>query len=115
MLQINTGKLFPKGIGRTNLLRGVLYTNLKLPWRDDIVTKAGTLRSTDARKGNQALVYELEEHMEQGDEAPGILVSHTIQPYMQDFSAMASLALNAIVTPDPELEATPISNRFSNS
>lgn len=103
MLQINTGKLFSTGIGRTNQLRGVLYTNLKLPWRDDIVTKAGTLRSTDGRKGNQALVYELEEHMEQGDDAPGILVSHSVQPYMQDFSAVASFALNAIVTPDPEL------------
>lgn len=63
MLQINTGKLYATGIGRTNQLRGVLYTNLKLPWRDDIVTKVGTLRSTDGRKGSQALVYELEEHM----------------------------------------------------
>ena len=105
MLQINTGKLFSTGIGRTNQLRGVLYTNLKLPWRDDIVTKAGTLRSTDGRKGNQALVYELEEHMEQSEDEPGILVSHTVQPYLQDFSAVASFALNAIVTPDPELTA----------
>ncbi|TRN80715.1 hypothetical protein DT385_09395 [Pseudomonas syringae] len=104
MLQINTGKLFSTGIGRTNELRGVLYTNLKLA-RRDIFTKAGTLRSTDGRKGTQALVYELQEHMEQGDDAPGILVSHTIQPYMEDFSALASFALNAIVTPDPELTA----------
>ncbi len=105
MLQINTGKLFSMGIGRTNQLRGVLYTNLKLPWRDDIVTKAGTLRSTDGRKGSQALVYELLENMEQAGEASGILVSHTVQPYIQDFSAVASFALNAIVTPDPELTA----------
>ena len=105
MLQINTGKLFSMGIGRTNQLRGVLYTNLKLPWRDDIVTKAGTLRSTDGRKGSQALVYELLENMEQAGEASGILVSHNVQPYIQDFSAVASFALNAIVTPDPELTA----------
>lgn len=105
MLQINTAKLYATGIGRTNQLRGVLYTNLKLPWRDDIVTKVGTLRSTDGRKGSQALVYELEEHMEQGEDAPGILVSHTVQPYIQDFAAVASFALDAIVTPDPELTA----------
>lgn len=105
MLQINTGKLYATGIGRTNQLRGVLYTNLKLPWRDDIVTKVGTLRSTDGRTGSQALVYELEEHIEQGEDAPGILVSHTVQSYMQDFSAVASFALNAIVTPDHELTA----------
>ncbi|AQY66433.1 hypothetical protein [Pseudomonas veronii] len=111
MLQINTGKLYTTGIGRTNQLRGVLYTNLKLPWRDDIVTTCGTLRSTDGRKGSQALVYELEEHMEQGEEAPGIIVSHSVEPYLQDFSAVASFALNAIVTPDPELTAQLVSGQ----
>lgn len=52
MLQINSGKLFQNGIGRTNSLRGVLYTNLKLPWQRDVVTAAGTLRETD---GGRAL------------------------------------------------------------
>jgi len=106
MLQINTGKLFANGVGRTNQLRGVLYTNLKLYWRDDVVTGAGTLRSTGGRKGSLALVYELEERMEQGENGrPGVLLSHTEAPYIQDFSAVASFALNAIVSPDPELAA----------
>jgi hypothetical protein len=106
MLQINTGKLFANGVGRTNQLRGVLYTNLKLYWRDDVVTGAGTLRTTGGRKGSLALVYELEEQMEQGENGrPGVLLSHTEAPYIQDFSAVVSFALIAIVSPDPELAA----------
>ena len=103
MLQINTGKLFRRDIGRTNALRGVLYTNLKLPWQRDIVTRAGTLRSTDTGRGNNAIVYEIEERIEQDEDGPGVLVSHTISPFIQDFSAVASFAFNAIVSPDPDL------------
>jgi len=65
----------------------------------------GTLLSTGGKKGTQALVYELDEHMEQGENAPGVLVSHSVEPYLQDFSAVTSFALNAIATPDPELTA----------
>ena len=49
MLQINSGKLYPNGVGRKNQLRGILYSNLFLIGLDDtpIVTAAGTLRQVD--------------------------------------------------------------------
>src|SRR5690554_5542490 len=103
MLQINSGKLFQNGIGRTNSLRGVLYTNLKLPWQRDVVTAAGTLRETDGGRGSRAIVYELEERIEKSVDGPGILVSHTISPFLQDFSAVASFSLNVIMSPDVAL------------
>jgi len=46
MLQINSGKLFARRIGRTNHLRGVLYSNLELFYGYDVVTAAGSLRET---------------------------------------------------------------------
>ncbi len=35
--------------------------------------------------------------------APGVVASHGIDPYLNDFSAIVSFALNIICTPDPEL------------
>lgn len=92
MLQINTGKLFKNGVGRTNNLRGVLYSNIWLP-TEDIETNAGTLRATDGGTDNRAIVYELEERIEESSIKPGALVSHTVQTYLQDFSILASFGL----------------------
>lgn len=100
MLQINSGKLFTRPVGRTNHLRGVLFSNLQLYSRD-IVTEAGTLRMTDGLNGSSAIVYELEERIEQQE--PDILISHTISPFLQDFSALATFGLKAVVSPDPTL------------
>lgn len=103
MLQINSGKLFTNGVGHTNLLRGVLYTNLKLPWRHDLVTCVGTLRETDGPRGNLAIIYELEEKIEKSSDGPGVLLSHTISPFLQDFSAIASFGMNVVMSPDAGL------------
>lgn len=103
MLQINTGKLFTNGVGRTNELRGVLYTNLKLPWKRDVMTAAGTLRETDGGKDNRAIVYEIEERIEKIINGPEVLISHTVSPFLQDFSAVASFGLNVIMSPDASL------------
>ncbi|MDQ3205297.1 MAG: hypothetical protein M3Q40_02020 [Pseudomonadota bacterium] len=103
MLQINSGKLFKNDIGRTNALRGVLYTNLKLPRECDVVTAAGTLRETDGGRSSRAIVYEVEERIEKTVDGPGVLVSHTVSPFLQDFSAVASFALNVVMSPDPDL------------
>jgi hypothetical protein len=103
VLQINTGKLFSRGIGRTNRLRGVLYSNVRLPYGRSIVTAAGTLLDTDGARGSQAIVYEIEERIEGEAVGPGVLVSHTIAPYLADFAAIASFAFNAIMSPDPAL------------
>jgi hypothetical protein len=53
MLQIASGKLYPDGVGRTNHLRGILYSNIVLAGRESttIVTAAGTLLQVD-RLGN---------------------------------------------------------------
>lgn len=102
MLQINTGKLFTRGVGRTNRLRGVLYTNLYL--RDDpIVTAAGTLLGTNSLRENLFLVYELDERIEEEPVGPGVLVSHGIEPFLVDFSAVASFSFDAVVSPEAAL------------
>lgn len=101
MLQINTGKLFSQGIGWTNHLTGVLYSNLRLPHDRDLVTKAGNLRGTGSGLADLALVYELEERIEEEGEGPGVLVSHTVGPYLDDFSVVASFGLGAVFSREP--------------
>lgn len=102
MLQINTGKLFTRGVGRTNRLRGVLYSNLYL--RDEpIVTEAGTLLGTNALRDSLSLVYELDERIEEEPIGPGVLVSHGIEPFLVDFSAVASFGFDAVVSPEAAL------------
>lgn len=102
MLQINTGKLFTRGVGRTNRLRGVLYANLYL--RDEpIVTEAGTLLGTSALRDSLSLVYELDERIEEEPIGPGVLVSHGVESFLIDFSAVASFGFDAVVSPDAAL------------
>ena len=104
MLQINSGKLYPDGVRRTNELRGVLYSNLFLTRMKDepFVTKAGRLLQADATSPLRPLVYEV---TEQFDDEPdvGVLISHGVQPYLQDFAAVVSFVLRATCTPDPDL------------
>ena len=112
MLQINTGKLFTQGIGRTNQLRGVLYSNLQLPWRtEQVETDAGTLLSTDGRRGNRAIVFEMEERIEAAEDGPGVLISHTIAPFLTEFSTVASFYLNVLMSPDAGLVSRLIDGR----
>ncbi|WP_339696177.1 hypothetical protein [Celeribacter baekdonensis] len=99
MLQINNGKLFTRGVGRTNALRGVLYSNGCFHF-DDLETAAGTLRATGGERGDLAVVYELEERIEKAKEEPGVLVSHGVTPYLRDFAVLASFGLNLIVSTD---------------
>ncbi|HZZ32903.1 MAG TPA: hypothetical protein VFE10_13030 [Phenylobacterium sp.] len=104
MLQINSGKLYPNGVRRTNELRGVLYSNLFLMRMDDgaIVTEAGRLLQAEATNLPRPVVYEI---TEQFDDAPGegVLISHGVQPYLQDFAAIVSFVLRVTCTPDPDL------------
>lgn len=103
MLQINTGKLFTRGTGRTNRLRGVLYANLHLPHNEEVVTGAGTLLGTNSLRSSRALVYEIDENIEDGPDGPGVLVSHGIEPFLSDFAAVASFGFDAVVSPDSAL------------
>ncbi|WP_299938256.1 hypothetical protein [uncultured Pelagimonas sp.] len=99
MLQINSGKLFTRGVGRTNALRGVLYSNGWF-YLDDLETAAGILRATGGERGDLAVVYELEERIEEAKEEPGVLVSHSVTPYLRDFAVLASFGLDLIVSTD---------------
>ncbi|KPD13156.1 hypothetical protein, partial [Phaeobacter sp. 11ANDIMAR09] len=103
MLQINTGKLFQRGVGRKNELRGVLYSNGWLIGDRDIETKAGTLKAAGSGPKDRALVYELIENIEEGEKSPGFLISHTVTPYLNEFSVVASFSFDVVVTPDHDL------------
>lgn len=96
MLQINTGKLFTRGVGPTNELTGVLYTNARLRWRDPIRTAAGSLRATGWSTGNLAVVFDMVERIEAEEDGPGVLVSHGVEPFLQDFAVIASFCLGAV-------------------
>lgn len=113
MLQINSGKLYPNGVGRTNRLRGVLYTNLALLDLDDlpIETAVGTLLQTEPLGDPGTLVYELTERLEDDRVAPGVLVSHGVTPYLSDFAYVVSFALNVTCTPDHDLTVRLLRNR----
>lgn len=114
MLQINSGKLYPQGVGRTNQLRGVLYTNLVLMGRDNpIVTRAGTLLAAGSLDTPLTIVYELLEQLEPSPIAPGVLVSHTVVPYLHDFAAVTAFSLRVTCTPDTELTERLLNGRRS--
>ena len=102
MLQIASGKLFAGNPQRQNELRGVLYTNLMSYGSDPIDTAAGRLLATDIRQGIQSLVYEMTQFMED-PETPGGWVSAGITPYLSEFAAIVSFALNITCTPNQDL------------
>ena len=110
MLQIASGKLFQSEPGQRNELRGILYTNLFLHERT-IETDAGRLLSVSSLPA-KALVYELTELIEQPP-GVGVVASHGMEPYINDFAAIVSFALNVTCTPDPELASRLISDRRS--
>lgn len=111
MLQINSGKLFNRGVGRSNHLRGVLHTNLRFGFEEKIETVAGRLLPTSTIQNSLSLVYELTEQIEAQAIGPGVLVSHGIDPYLQDFSAVTAFVLNATCTPNYDLARRLISGQ----
>lgn len=103
MLQISSGKLYQNGVGRENALTGVIYTNLRIFGDNKIETAAGSILPTSHLNNSMSIVYEFLEKMEKQKKGPGVLVSHCIEPYISDFSAILSFALNCIATPDHDL------------
>ncbi|MCO3309399.1 hypothetical protein FA202_04920 [Pseudomonas aeruginosa] len=104
MLQIATGKLFTRPAGRENLLRGMLYTNAILARENAVETAAGRLLPSSSYSIRPTvLVYEFTERMEGEEQGPGVLVSSTVDPYLQDYSVVVSFALNCVCTPDVDL------------
>jgi hypothetical protein len=115
MLQITSGKLYPNGVGRKNQLRGVLYSNLIIAGLEDapIVTDAGSLLQAETIGTPTSIIYELTEQMESDEIAPGILISHGVQPYMHDFAAVVSFALRITCSPDIDLCSRLLSGKRS--
>ena len=99
MLQICSGKMFQREIEYRNNLRGVLYTNLRLNRDKRLETEAGSLLSTSNLGQSNAIVYELEELIEGNGHSAGVLISHGVAPYILDFSAIISFALNCTASP----------------
>ena len=102
MLQIASGKFFTQEPALSNELRGVVYTNLQLYNREPIETAAGRLLPTSYLGDAKAAVYELTELIEDAP-VPGAVASHGIDPYLNDFAAIVSFALNVTCTPDSDL------------
>ena len=102
MLQIASGKLFQSEPGQRRELRGVLYTNLCLYMGTPIQTAAGRLLPVDSSHGAKTLVYEFTELIEQSP-GPGVVASHGVEPYLNDFAAIVSFALNVTCTSIPDL------------
>ena len=102
MLQIASGKLFTRTPGQRNDLRGIVHTNLHLLGKEPVETVAGRLLPTDATSQHSGqLVYEFTERIEQSP-AVGVVASHGIEPYLYDFAAIVSFALNVTCTVAPE-------------
>ncbi|MDE0644676.1 MAG: hypothetical protein OXH84_00340 [Gammaproteobacteria bacterium] len=98
MLQIACGKLFSQPPAFRNRLRGILSSNMLIEQEDAIETAAGRILPTSFISDlNGGLVYELDELMEH-QPAPGVIVSSGIEPYIYDFAAVVSLALNVTCT-----------------
>ena len=108
MLQIASGKLFKQKPGRCNELRGVALTNLTI--LGPIETAAGRLLPASTLGTTKSLVYEIKELIE-GPIDRGVVVSHGIDPYLNDFAAIVSFALNVTCTPDHELSVRLVGGR----
>ena len=74
-----------------------------MPRDHALVTGAGTLLGTDSTRSSRALVYEIDEHIEDGPHGPGVLVSHGVEPFLSDFAAVASFGFDAVVGADAAL------------
>ena len=108
MLQIASGRLFREKPGRRNELRGVRMYDRTLE------TAAGRLLSASNLSDSKTLVYVLTEFIE---DVPGTaaLVSRGIDPYLSDFAAVLSFALNVTCTTDHDLTFRLLSGRPSPS
>lgn len=103
MLQIATGKFFAHDIERKNLMRGVLFTNLRASFEATAIeTIAGTLKPSTSFHGLRSFTYEMIERMEGGPHS-GALVSVGADAYLRDMATVTSFALNVTCTPDHDL------------
>lgn len=103
MLQASTGKLFTNHISHSNLLRGVLYTNMTIHVESEIETVFGRIYPTSMQRQPNVISCEITENIEYFGTGPGILYSNTIDIYLGDFADILAFSLNTVCTPDVEL------------
>lgn len=105
MLQIATGKLFTGPVQRENQLTGTLFSNAARMF-EPLVTAAGSVQWTDSlRNRTPSMTYHVTEAIEGDGEKPGLIVSHGVDVYLQDFSALMTFYFGMICSPDSELVA----------
>lgn len=107
MLQITTGKLFTRSVGRENQLRGVLYTNLYLEnWMNPVLNGPlfGRLaQAAEASGSPKMLVWEFIERIEEPESGPQFVISHCAESYLQDMATVLSFGFNCTCSPDIEI------------
>lgn len=107
MLQITTGKLFTRSVGRENQLRGVLYTNLQLENRLNPVLNGHLIgrlaQAAEASGSPKMLVWEFIERIEEPESGPQFVISHCADSYLQDMATVLSFAFNCTCSPDIEI------------
>lgn len=104
MLQIATGKLFTRSPSRENKLRGILYSNAYIGREEPVQTATGALIPvSDLLARPQVFIYEFVERIEEDLSGPPTLVSSGAEPYVLDYSAVISFALNCVCSPDIDL------------
>jgi hypothetical protein len=111
MLQASTGKLFTYPIGHSNLLRGVLYTNMDILGHDEVNTVFGKILPLSMHRQPNVISCEIVENIERVGEGPGILHSNGIDIYLNDFADIVSFSLNVICTPDVDLASRLLSGQ----
>lgn len=115
MLQINTGKMFLNPVEYRNSLSGVIYTNLCIAHKEKIQTIAGSILPASMTGNIATLVYEIEEQIEKRGDEQGILVSHSVGPYIADFATIMSFFLKCTATVNHDLTQRLLSNHIGIS
>lgn len=111
MLQASTGKHFTLPCRHSNLLRGVLYTNMSLFGEDGVETVFGKLFPSSMRRHPNVISCEIIENIEHEGISPGVLHSNGIDIYLSDFADIISFSLNIICTPDADLASRLLSKQ----
>jgi len=111
MLQASTGKHFTLPCRHSNLLRGVLYTNMSLFGEDGVETVFGKFYPSSMRRHPNVISCEIVENIEHAGIGPGVLHSNGIDIYLSDFADVISFSLNIICTPDADLASRLLSEQ----
>ena len=106
MLQITTGKLFERGTGIENSLRGILYTNIRFEYGNETSISGpmyGSLKqSSELSISPNVLIYEFTERI-QAAPGPAVILSHGADSYVQDMAMVLSLVFDCTCSPDIDL------------